>query len=60
MADSNTPTTWGFCVCGHPWMHHDVHDLEDRYPTCCVEECDCPNKHRRDVADYDTGKLDHD
>lgn len=35
---------WHHCVCGHTMGLHDVEDFEDRYPTCCVDDCSgkCP------------------
>lgn len=27
--------------CPHPSFVHDIHDLDDERPMCCVEGCDC-------------------
>lgn len=27
--------------CPHPSLLHDIHDLDDPYPTCCVKGCAC-------------------
>jgi hypothetical protein len=27
--------------CPHPGLLHDIEDLEDQRPTCCVDGCDC-------------------
>lgn len=38
------PTWWG-CPneprCGHAGIFHDIEDLEDQQPRCCVDGCRC-------------------
>jgi hypothetical protein len=36
---------WWLCPnaprCGHGAVLHDIYDLEDTVPRCCVDGCDC-------------------
>jgi hypothetical protein len=29
------------CACGHANGAHDIYEMGDPYPTCCVERCRC-------------------
>lgn len=39
--------------CPHPSFVHDIYDLEDDRPTCCVEGCSCGSGDLRELMDED-------
>lgn len=39
MTDTSPANPWAYCQCGHPWIHHDVEEMGDPNPTCCVTDC---------------------
>jgi hypothetical protein len=48
--DGNGPGSWWKCPneppCPHGGVVHDVHNLEDQVPRCCVEDCPCGARQR--------------
>lgn len=43
-ADVLSNKKWWLCpngTCLHGGILHDIYDLEDEHPRCCVDGCDC-------------------
>lgn len=53
--------TWWKCPneppCPHGGGLHDVHDLDDPIPTCCVDDCRCGHPGTATVQRNDDGTL---
>lgn len=43
--------------CAHPSYIHDVYDMDDLYPTCCVEGCRCGHPGEAVVQRHDDGTV---